>query len=108
MSEELLSYAEVEETLESILVNKTLVEVESLGGPKFVLFGHPSIEETIFSRQVRKRALFEARQEGLPSKEDIEGFITDKKILTPSDQSDIKDLEEKIIGQKRLLQITRI
>lgn len=108
MSKDLLTYQQVEELLESILSNKKLVHLESAAGSKFLLLCHPTNHETICSRYIRKKALAEARQEGLASREEVERLIKERRILTPADEVRIKELEEKIAGQRRLLQITKI
>jgi len=108
MSEEPLSFQEVEKLLESILINKTLAQVRSKHGPSFVIFSHPSIEDTIRSRHVREQAILDAKRMGLPSKEDLEKELEKLKIFSEEDEVKIKDLEEKIKAQERLLQLTKI
>lgn len=108
MAEEKLSFQEVEKLLESILVNKTLTRLESREGPCFVIFSHPSADDIIRSRYIKEKAMLEALAEGLPSLEELEKTLQNKQVLSPADEATIKDLEEKIKAQARLLQLTKI
>lgn len=108
MKEEGLSYQEVEKLLESVLVNKTLTKVPSREGSTFVLLSHPAAAEIIQGRYVREKAMIEALEMGVPSKEEIEKNLHNVKIFTDTDEAKIKELEEKLLGQKRLLQLTKI
>lgn len=108
MTEEKLSFQEVEKLLESILVNKTLTRIESKQGPCFIVFSHPTTDETIQSRFIKEKATLEALAEGLPPKEELEQTLQTKQILSPADQAKIAELEEKMKAQSRLLQLTKI
>jgi hypothetical protein len=108
MSEEKLSFQEVEKLLESILVNKSLTRVESRQGPCFIVFSHPTTTETIQSRFIKEKATLEALAEGLPSLEELEKTLQTKQILRPVDEAKIAELEEKSKAQSRLLQLTKI
>jgi hypothetical protein len=108
MPEEELSFQEVEKLLESILTNKTLVKVDSRNGPRFVLFSHPSSEETIRGRYMRDKAVLEALDAGLPSQEELEKRLSERKVFSTDAEQKVEELEAKISGQKRVLQLTKI
>lgn len=105
---ETLSYQEVEKLLESILVNKKLTKVSSRKGDMFVLFSHPTTEETIQSRYIREKALLEALEIGIPTREQLEQRLQDHKIFTDEDEKKITETEDKLAAQRRLLQLTKI
>ena len=100
-----LSYQEVEELLECVINNKKLVQVDSLTGPKFVVFSHPAAKDILGSRYTREKALIEATKEELPTREEMEETISKRGML---DQDKIKELEDKIKAQQRLLSLTKI
>ena len=108
MSEEKLSFQEVEKLLESILVNKSLSRINSKQGPDFIVFSHPTTTETIQSRFIKEKAILNALAEGLPSREELEKTLQTKQILSPADEAKIAELEEKMKAQSRLLQLTKI
>lgn len=108
MSKVTLSYQEVEETLESIITNKKLTALDSRHGKVFVVFSHPSADEILQSRYIKEKAFLEARAEGLPTLEEMQELITKSNLRDPESDSKIKELEEQITAQKRVLQITRI
>jgi len=102
-----LSYQEVEELLESVINNKKLVQTFSKQGETFLIFSHPSAQDILSSRYVRKRALIEAAKEELPSRDDIEALIEERGI-GQGDKQGIYELEGKIKAQQRLLNITKV
>ncbi len=106
MAEE-ISFQETEEILESIINNQRLVKIDSKDGIKFLVFSHPAADDILRSRRTRELALLEAEKEGLPSLEDINELI-EQKIVGQVDQEQIKELEDKIVAQKRVLQLTKI
>lgn len=108
MSEETLSYQEVEKLLESVLMNKKLSKVSSKKGTLFVIFSHPTSDEIIQSRYIREKAILEASEAGVPSREEIEKRLENSKIFTSTDEKNIKDLEDKVSAQHRVLQLTKI
>lgn len=108
MSQIDLPYQEVEELLESIILNKKLFQAQSRNGPTFVFFSHPSSLEILQSRYIRSKALLEASAEGLPTIEDMNKFIEKKNLYGTADENKIKELEEKIAAQKRVLLLTKI
>lgn len=108
MAEAPLPFQEVEKLLEGILTNKTLVQIKSRAGPRFVIFSHPNTEEIIKGRYMREKALIEALNEGLPPQEELESLLEERKVISEEDEKKIKELESKISGQQRVLQLTRI
>ncbi len=102
-----LSFQEAEELLEGVINNKKLVQVISKQGDVFVVFSHPTAQDILLSRYVRKRALMEAIKEELPSRADIEAVIEERDI-GKKDENLIAELEGKIKAQERLLNITKI
>lgn len=108
MSESLLSYQETEELLESIITNKQLYKADSLKGPKFVIFSHPTGTEFLASRYQREMAVLEAQEMGLPSIDELEKTLVERDLKDADDKKLIEELEEKIKGQRRLLQLTKI
>ncbi len=102
------SFQDVEEILEGILNNRKLVKVEDPDTTDFIVFSYPEAEEILHSRYIRQRALLEAQKEGLPSVEDITKMLSDREVVTEGDKQQLKDLEEKVVAQRRLLQITKI
>ena len=80
MPSPLLLYQETEELLETIILNKSLYKAESLEGPKFVVFSHPTGTEFLKSRCQRERAIVEATTMGLPTIENLEKLIIDKHL----------------------------
>jgi len=108
MAEE-LSFQEVEELLESILNDKKLIKLDILSSRvEFVIFSYPTADEILHSRYRREQALLEAQEQGLPSIEAMDQILADREITSSEDQQTIKELEEKISGQRRLLQLTKI
>lgn len=107
MTEE-LSFQEVEELLESILNDRKLIKLDSQKGTEFVIFSHPTADEILRSRYYRERALLEAQKQGLPSIEDIDKLLSEREVVSPEDTKKMKDLEEKVTAQRRLLQLTKI
>lgn len=100
-----LSYQEVEELLETIINNKKLVRIESAEGPRFVVFSFPAADDILSSRCVREMALIEATKEELPSREEMEETIKSRGLV---DHDKIKELQERINAQERLLTLTKI
>jgi len=105
---ELFSFQEVEEILEGILNNQQLTKVESITGVHFLVFSSPTADEILSSRYIRAKALLEAQKEGLPSIEDIDKMLEERELVSEEDKQKVKELEDKISGQRRLLQITKI
>jgi hypothetical protein len=103
-----LPFQEVEEILESVLNNYKIVEVIGEKGPEFILLRYPPAEEVLQSRCVRISALKEAREEGLPSMEDIDRLLETKSLIPEQDDERLSDLQDKLEGQKKLLQLTKI
>jgi len=103
-----LSFQEVEELLERIIHNRYLVKAESIGGDHFMLLCSPKSEHILQSRYVRARALAEAESLGLPSIEDTQQMADSSGLITEDDTALIKELQEKISGQARVLQMTKI
>lgn len=108
MAEPLFSFQEVERILEGILANKSLCKVASRSGFKFVVFSHASMDETIQSRYVKEKATLEAMDLGLPSREELEKTLANKKLVPAEDEKKILELEERVTAQNRLLQLTKI
>ena len=108
MSQVDLPYQQVEEILESIVLNKKLFQAQSKIGPIFVFFSHPSSLEILQSRYIRAKALLEASAAGLPTMEEMAKSIEVNNLSGTSDVEAIHQLEQKIVAQKRVLQITRI
>ncbi len=106
--EDTLSFQEVEEILEGILNNRRLIKVESMADINFVVFSFPTADEILSSRCIREKALLEARKEGLPSLADIDKMLAEREVVTEEDKQKVKELEDKLSGQRRLLQITKI
>ena len=103
-----LSYQEVEELLERVIYNRHLVKADALVGHKFLILCFPNPEHILQSRYIRSQALIEAEEMGLPSVEDTQAIATKVGIFTEEDTVNIKELEDKITGQKRILQMTKI
>lgn len=108
MTEVNLSYHEVEEVLESIITNKKLISLNSRQGKVFVVFSHPSSEEILQSRYIKEKSFIEARAADLPTVEEMQAHISQNNLRDPQVESKVKDLEEQISAQRRVLQITRI
>lgn len=108
MSEFNLSYAEVEETLESIITNRKLAQLRSLSGTQYIILCHPSSLEILQSRYIKKKALAEAKAEGLPTLEEMRQRIEQNHLKDPATEAKITELEDKIAAQKRLFQVTKI
>ncbi len=102
------SFQEIEEILEGILNNRKLVKIEAPSIVDFIVFSYPEAEEILHSRYIRERALLEAKKEGLPSIEDITRMLSDREVVTEDDKQKVKELEEQVVAQRRLLQITKI
>ena len=107
MSDE-FSFQEIEEILEGILNNRKLIKIETPPTTHFIIFSYPGAEEILHSRYIRERAFLEAKKESLPSIEDITRMLEERQVITEDDRQKIKDLEEKLVAQRRLLQITKI
>jgi len=103
-----LSFQEVEELLEQVVHNKKLVQLDSSTGEVFVVFSHPAADDVIRSRHVRARALLEAKKEELPTRESIEKVIEERGIVTQADKERMQALRDKIAGQQRILNLTKI
>ena len=103
-----LSFQEVEEILEGVLNNHKIVEILSSKGDDFVLFRHPGSEEILQSRCVRIAELKEAKEEGLPSMEDIDRLLETKSLIPEQDDEKLSDLQDKLEAQKKLLSLTKI
>lgn len=108
MSEDILSYQETEELLESIIINQTLYRANSKTGPQFVIFSHPTGHEFLKSRYRRELALLEATSMGLPSIEELEKTMVERNLKDPEDEKKIETLQNKISAQSRLLQLSKI
>lgn len=103
-----LSFQEVEEILEGILNNHSLSEVNSEKGPVHILFRHPTSEEILQGRCIRLSSLKEAKEEGLPSMEDIDKLLESKSLVPEQDDKKLSDLQDKLEAQKRVLKLTKI
>ena len=103
-----LSFQEVEEILEGILNNHSIVEIETDKGFEFILFRCPTSEEVLQSRCVRISELREAKEEGLPSMEDIDSLLESKSLVPEQDDNKLSDLQDKMEAQKKILQLTKI
>jgi hypothetical protein len=103
-----LSFQEVEELLERVIHNKYLVEVENAVGPTFAILCSPKAEHILQSRYIRSKALLEAEAAGLPSAEDTRSMADKAGLITEEDSAKLKEVEEKIKAQKRVLQMTKI
>ena len=102
------SFQEVEEALEGILNNYKIVEVTGDKGEEIILLRYPSAEEVLQSRCVRVSALKEAREEGLPSMEDIDELLESKSLIPEQDDKKLSDLQDKLEAQKKVLTLTKI
>jgi len=103
-----LSFQEVEEILEGILNNYKITEVTGKEGQEFVLFRYPPAEQLLKSRCVRMSSLQEAREEGLPSMEDIDKLLEAKSLVPEQDDEKLSDLQDKLEAQKKVLLLTKI
>ena len=103
-----LSFQEVEEVLEGILNNYKIVEVTGGKREEIILLRYPSAEEVLQSRCVRVSALKEAREEGLPSMEDIDELLESKSLIPEQDDKKLSDLQDKLEAQKKILTLTKI
>lgn len=103
-----LSFQEVEELLEQVVHNKKLIRLDSTKGEAFVVFSHPSADDVIKSRCVRAKALLEAQREELPTRAEIETVIEERGIITESDKQKMQGLRDKIAGQRRVHNLTKI
>jgi len=103
-----LSFQEVEELLEQIVHNKKLVQLDSKDEEAFVVFSHPEADDVIRSRHVRARALLAAEKEELPTREEIEKVIEKRGIITDADKEKMQALRDKIEGQRRILNLTKL
>jgi len=103
-----LSFQEVEEILEGILNNHTIVEVTGEKGQEFILFRYPTAEEVLKSRCVRISSLKEAKDAGLPSMEDIDKLLDSKSLVPEQDDVRLSDLQDKVEAQKKILLLTKI
>ena len=103
-----LSYQQTEELLECIINNKKLVQVDSRNGKVFIVLSYPSSQEILLSRYTRAAALLEAEKEGLPSRAEIAEVIDKRGIINEEDREKIKELENKLVAQRRLLSLTKI
>lgn len=102
------SFQEIEEILEGILNNRKLIEIKLSNSSKFIIFSYPNAGDILYSRYIRKKTLIEAKDAGLPSIEDITKMLSERDVITSEDKQQIKELEDKIVGQRRLLQVTKI
>jgi hypothetical protein len=103
-----LSFQEVEKVLEDILNGRSLVKIETPQNTSFVVFYYPTADEILHSRYIREKTCLEAREEGLPSIEDIDRLLAEREVITAEDKEKIRELEDKIVAQRRLLQVTKI
>jgi len=103
-----LSFQEVEELLEQIIHNKKLVQLDSSKGEVFVVFSFPAADDFIRGRHVRARALLEAQKEELPTHADMVAVIEERGIVTEADREKMQALRDKIEGQKRVRNLTKI
>jgi len=103
-----LSYQEVEELLESVIHNKKLAEINVRGEPRLVVFSHPSVEELLRGRYIYKQAYLEAKAAELPTKADVDKMFLIGGFVSEIDKGRIKQIEEKLIAQRKLLSITKI
>jgi len=102
------SFQELEEILEGILNNHKIVEVTGKKGQEFILFRHPCAEQILKSRCVRISSLKEAKEEGLPSMEDIDKLLEAKSLVPEQDDIKLSDLQDKLEAQKKVLLLTKI
>jgi hypothetical protein len=107
MAEE-FSFQEVEEILEGILNGRKLVKIETSQNTAFIVFYHPTADEILHSRYIREKTRLEAKKEKLPSIEDIDKMLAEREVITDEDKAKIKELEDKLVAQRRLLQVTKI
>ncbi len=103
-----LSFQEVEELLERIIHNKYLVKTETMFEDRFVVLCSPKPEYIFQSRYIRAKALLEAEKRGLPSEKETRSMAASSGLITDADTARIKELREKITGQNRVLQMTKI
>ncbi|MBD3260377.1 MAG: hypothetical protein GF334_01645 [Candidatus Altiarchaeales archaeon] len=103
-----LSFQEVESLLDSVLNNQRLQQIDLPdGSPRFVVFCFPTGPELLAARYTRDKTLAEAAAEGLPTIEEMDRQIQERGLLEDVDQS-IKDLEERLEGQRAILNKTQI
>jgi hypothetical protein len=101
-----LPFQEIEALLESVIFNRYLVQLKTEDGVEFAVFSHPSSRDLLLSRYMRDKALLEAEKEGLPSLEEAEVHLD--KVMSQDEKDAIKELEEKIEAQKKVLEVTAI
>lgn len=102
------SFQETESLLESVLSNRRLIRIETSKKTDFIVFSYPQSSDLLASRYMREKALLEAELEGLPSEEDVDRMMEEREIFPQEDQARLEELQEKIEGQKAILERTKI
>lgn len=97
-----LTYQEIEDKLNEISIGKRYVKI----GSKIFILCHPSQDDIFKSRIVHDLSLEEAIRINLPSIEEVEVKVKARGIFTDEDELKIKELQEKIDGQKKVLEKT--
>lgn len=97
-----MTYQEIEDKLNEITLGQKFVTIK---GKVFVL-RYPSQEDLFESRIVHDLALEEAKANNLPSVDEMENIIKTRNIFSEKDESKVQELQEKIEGQKKVLDKT--
>lgn len=102
------SFQEVESYLDSILNNQRLEKLELPDGrTRFVVFSFPNAKEILASRFIRDKAQVEAADKGLPTIAEMDERLYSRGLLKDV-ESKIGELQEKIKGQRAILEKTQI
>lgn len=99
-----LSFDELDGYVEQICTGKKVVHVEDeSGAPRPLVFRYPTSDDQLVANLIYQRALREAEEEGIPSIEEVETLIKERKLFTPEDEAKIEKLQSRIEGQKAIL-----
>src|SRR3972149_10647902 len=99
-----ISFDELDRKINGICSGQSVVRVVNITGQEIsLLIKHASNLEKELSELYYQKTFKEAREMGLPTLEEIEKTITDRKLFTEDDKNKIEDLRGTIKGQEVLL-----
>jgi hypothetical protein len=97
-----LTTLEIENYISDIALGKRFVSYKN----KQYILKHPSQEESFRARLVYEQCYTEAKEFGLPTHDELEKTIEARNLYTEEDDNKIKEIEEKIKGQRSVLEKT--
>lgn len=102
-----LSYEELDGYVQQVCTGRKLTYISNkLDQPVPLLFRHPDPATLRLAQIVYDQALAEAKNNGMPTLEEMEKLIRDRGIYTDADDEKVEKLKSRIAGQRSILSKT--